>query len=86
MFYAPPQSPTYPIKISEYHNGVKSMYFDQLYLSRPAVVHFFQANEPFCKGNVKLWPLSANFGYFPVNLCIFDILFTDLNSVVVYQN
>ena len=47
---------------------------------------FFKASELFGKENVKLWPLFANFGYFPANLCFFGVLFADLNSVVMYQD
>ena len=66
--------------------GIEEYAFDQLYLSRSALVHFFQASEFFGKENVKLLPLFANFGYFPANLCFFGVLFADLNSVVMYQD
>ena len=43
---------------------------------------FLQRKRNFC----LLWPLSTNVGYFVAKLRIFCVLFTGLNSVVVYQN
>ena len=42
----------------------------------------------FCKGNAKLYPILAPFGFFYILriFILFGVLFAGLNSVVVYQN
>ena len=53
---------------------------------KPAVVYFFSVSALFCTVIAKLWPISANLGYFVANLRPFWCTFTGLNNAVVSQN
>ena len=62
---------------------------DSRCLSQPAAVYFFLSQCTFLAWRTLkigiFWSVLANLGYFVANLCIFGLLFTALNSPVVYQ-